>query len=155
MSDTPDQLATLRALREATADPVQRAALDAAILALQGQRQAPLVDLHGAQTGDASIGDVAGGAMAKAGGDLTQGSVTVSDDARINGVVVGVNLGKIIFGHDPEVDERRRLGWYLERLANKLVRLPLRGIDEQLGRGDGISMPRVYVSLATTEEVEE
>ena len=155
MSNQPDPLAALRALREATSDLTQRAALDAAIRVMQSQRQAPLVDLHGAQTGEASIGDVAGGDLVKAGGDLAQGSVTVSDDARINGVVVGANLGKIIFGRDPEEDERRRLVWYLERLANKLVRLPLRGIDEQLGRGDGISMPRVYVSLATIEEVDQ
>ncbi len=79
-----------------------------------------------------------------------QGIVDVSDDGRINGVAVGVNLGRIIFGRDPEEDERRRLVWYLTRLASKLYRLPLRGLDEQLEQNKGIGLPQVYSMLATT-----
>jgi formylglycine-generating enzyme required for sulfatase activity len=78
-----------------------------------------------------------------------QGTVNVSDEGRINGVVVGLNLGRIIFGRDPEEDERRRLVWYLTRLSSSLYRLPLRGLDEQLEQGKGIGLPQVYVMLAT------
>jgi formylglycine-generating enzyme required for sulfatase activity/energy-coupling factor transporter ATP-binding protein EcfA2 len=144
MSNTPDQLATLRALRDATADPVQRAALDAAIAALQGPAQAPVVDLRGAQTGDAHLGDVAGRDVRKG----TEGGVTLSDDARLNGVAVGVNLGTIIYGRDPTEDERRRLAWYLAGLANRLSRLPLRGLEERLDQGQGVTLAGVYVMLA-------
>ncbi len=54
---------------------------------------------------------------------------TVCNDGRIDGVAVGVNQGVIIYGRRPEEDERRRLVWYLDRLANKLYRLPLRGLE--------------------------
>ena len=77
------------------------------------------------------------------------GTVNVSNDGRINGVAVGLNLGRIIFGRDPEEEERRRLVWYLTRLASKLYRLPLRGLDEQLEQGKGIGLPQVYVMLAS------
>lgn len=63
-----------------------------------------------------------------------QGTVNVDSQGRINGVAVGVNLGTIIYGHAPEEDERRRLVWYLDRLAAKLNRLPLRGLDKKLDR---------------------
>ncbi len=78
-----------------------------------------------------------------------RGVVNLSADARIDGVAVGIHLGRIVFGRDPEEDERRRLAWYLANLSGKLCRLPLRGISDQLERGDGISMPQVYVTLAT------
>ncbi|HEY3230261.1 MAG TPA: NACHT domain-containing protein [Roseiflexaceae bacterium] len=78
-----------------------------------------------------------------------RGAVDVAGEARID-VVVGVNLGRIIYGRDPREDERRQLVWYLQTLAAKLYRLPLRGLDERLDRGDGLALPRVYVALATT-----
>jgi hypothetical protein len=121
MSANDSQIAALCAMRDATADPAQRAALDAAIAALQGPAQAPVVDLRGAQTGDAHLGDVAGRDVRKG----TEGGVALSDDARLNGVAVGVNLGTIIYGRDPTEDERRRLAWYLHALAGDLRRLPL------------------------------
>jgi hypothetical protein len=71
---------------------------------------------------------------------VTTGDVSLSDDARINGVVVGVNLGRIVYGREPEEDERRRLVWYLARLASKLSHLPLRGIEERLDQGAGIEL---------------
>ena len=79
----------------------------------------------------------------------SQGTVHLSDDTQINGVAVGVNLGTIIYGRNPSEDERRQLVWYLRTLAAKLYRLPLRGLDERLDRGDGLALPRVYVALAT------
>ena len=73
------------------------------------------------------------------------GTVNLGADGRIDGIAVGVNLGKIIYGRDPEEDERKRLVWYLDRLASKLYRLPLRGLDEKLDQGEGVSLPQVYV----------
>lgn len=81
-------------------------------------------------------------------------SVTVARDADVVQQVVGPVsqlIGTQILGRDAEEEDRRALGRYLAQLADRLVRLPLRGIDEQLGRGDGIAMPRVYVTLATTD----
>ena len=106
-------------------------------------------------TGDAIGGDKVSGD--KVVGDKVsdpQGTVSVSDDGRINGVAVGINLGTIIYGRDPREDERRRLVWYLDRLAAKLYRLPLRGLDETLDQGQGVSLPQVYVMLATMSRVE-
>jgi formylglycine-generating enzyme required for sulfatase activity len=79
------------------------------------------------------------------------GTVTVGDDGRINGVAVGVNLGRIVYGRDPQEDERRRLAWYLASLANKLVQLPLQGIDQNLDQGAGIALPQVYTEMALQE----
>jgi len=77
-----------------------------------------------------------------------QGIVNVSEDARINGVAVGVNLGRIVYGRDPEEDERRQLVWYLARLANRLARLPLRGMAARLDDGQGVALPKVYMMAA-------
>lgn len=76
------------------------------------------------------------------------GTVTVGDDGRINGVAVGVNLGRIVYGRDPAEDERRRLAWYLASLANKLVQLPIQGIDQNLDQGAGIALPQIYTEIA-------
>ncbi|MCG8348824.1 MAG: hypothetical protein MI924_13720 [Chloroflexales bacterium] len=140
--DTDDLLARLQAL-----SPDERTRL------LQQLDLVPtpnaVVDMGGSnQFGAASFGDVAGHDVRKG----IEGEVTLSADARINGVAVGVNLGTIIYGRDPSEDERRRLAWYLARLASKLSRLPLRGLEERLDRGDGVALARVYVRLATTDD---
>ncbi|WP_165774599.1 hypothetical protein [Candidatus Viridilinea mediisalina] len=108
------------------------------------------VDLRGAQTGNVTTGDVAGRDVVK---ETTEGSVTLSDDARIDGVVVGVNLGTIIYQRDPHEPERRRLVCYLEALAGALRRLPLRGLDGTLAEGQGVSLARVYVMLAVQRQI--
>lgn len=77
------------------------------------------------------------------------GNVSVSDEARIDGVVVGVNLGRIVYGRDLQEDERRRLVWYLSGLSAKLTYLPLRGLEDRLDQGEGIALAQVYVMLAT------
>ena len=87
-----------------------------------------------------SVGDVVAGSQ-------TRGSV--DNQGRIAGVAVGVNLGTIVYGRTPQEDERRRLVWYLDRLAAKLYRLPVRGLDEKLEQGKGVALPQVYVMLAT------
>jgi formylglycine-generating enzyme required for sulfatase activity len=102
------------------------------------------VELAAAEAPDAGV------APADAGLPPTgTGSVNLSGDARINGVAVGINLGRIIYGRDPEEDERRHLVWYLNSLSNSLYRLPLRGLCDQLEGGKGLSLPQVYVMLAT------
>lgn len=83
--------------------------------------------------------EVAGQAV----GQLISGSIAVN---------VGLNLGRIIYGRDPKEDEQRRLAWYLDALAAKLHRLPIRGLTQKLDDGEGIGLPQVYVMLATTNE---
>src|SRR5262249_55521027 len=123
--------------------------LDALLANLTPEQRAHLAARLAA--GDAIIGDKVGGD--KVAGDKIvepQGTLNLSDDARIDGVAVGINLGRIVYGRDPQEDERGRLVWYLAGLAAKLYELPLRGLDERLSRGDGLAMPHLYVELATT-----
>ena len=82
------------------------------------------------------------------------GSVTVNDAARVHGVIVGTNLGTVIYQRAPSDDERHRLVWYLEGLAEKMVDLPLRGLDERLSHGQCLALPHVYVTLATATRIE-
>nr|WP_052295025.1 SUMF1/EgtB/PvdO family nonheme iron enzyme [Oscillochloris trichoides] len=154
MSDLPtdDLLARLQAL-----PPAERERI------LAQFARASLMGSHN-QFGDTSIGDVVGrdklssGDIAAStvalGSDAMASSIALSDDARINGVAVGINLGTIIYGRDPSEDERRRLAWYLARLANKLARMPLRGLEERLDHGQGVTLAGVYVALAVRQQVE-
>src|SRR5262245_12955413 len=64
------------------------------------------------------------------------------------------NLSTIIYGPDPDAIQREQLTRYLQRLAAKLQRLPLRGLAAQLDDGPGIALPYVYMMLATTSHVE-
>lgn len=120
--------------------PAERAAL----LAQLGLPPAAFAIGDNAQTGDIRTGDNAGRDVRKG----IEGGVNLSDDARIDGVAVAVNLGTIIYGRTPEEDERRRLAWYLARLAGKLSRLPLRGLEARLDQGDGVALAHIYVTLA-------
>jgi hypothetical protein len=82
----------------------------------------------------------------------TRGKAGVDGDNY--GQNIGVNYGIAIIGHQLKEDEKRRLGWYLHNLASTLKRLRLQGIASRLAReGDGVSMPNVYVMLATTRIV--
>ena len=106
-------------------------------------------------TGDAIASDKVAGD--KVGGDKItdpHGTVEVGGDARVAGVVVGTNLGTIIYGADPTVEQREQLTRYLRRLAAKLQRLPLRGLAPDLDDGPGIALPKIYVMLATESFVE-
>lgn len=88
----------------------------------------------GAQTGDVAIGDIAGR-------DLIKG-VTV--------------IGKVVFGHDPSEDERRRLARYLKDLIGRVSRLSLRGLDSRLDEGgEGMDLGRVYTVLAAVNRAPE
>ena len=142
--DLKRQIAELEAsLSQPLPEPVRRL-VEQQLAQLRQQRDS-LVNLSGAQTGDVTIGDVAGG-------DMRSGTVEVGDQARVYGPTVGINLGKIIYGRDPSADERRRLVWYLHALAGDLRRLPLRGLDPALADGRGVDLGTVYVLLATTND---
>jgi hypothetical protein len=122
--------------------------LDALLANLTPEQRAQLA---ARLAGDLVAGDKISGD--KVAGDKISGpqaTISVGAEAQIAGGVVGVNLGRIVYGRDPQEDERRRLVWYLEGLAARLYELPLRGLDERLSHGDGLAMPRVYVELATT-----
>ena len=85
-----DELATLRALREATTDPAKRAALDTVIAAFAALAPPapPLVDFGtNNEIGDVQIDAVAGR-------DLIEGTAKVSGP--VHGLVVGVNHGTIV-----------------------------------------------------------
>ena len=116
------------------------------LLALRGQ-------ITQQQSGGANLGagNTGGQTDDIAASNQTRG--VVDNQGRINGVAVGVNLGTIIYGRLPIEDERRRLAWYLDSLANKLYRLLLRGLEQRLDQGEGMALPRVYVELATTSEL--
>lgn len=86
-------------------------------------------------------------------GDV-RGTVELRGDARIEGVVVGVNLGTIIYGQLPSHEQHEQLTRYVQRLAAKLQRLPLRGLAQHLDEGPGIALPKVYVLMATLNRVE-
>jgi formylglycine-generating enzyme required for sulfatase activity len=79
-----------------------------------------------------------------------QGAVKLSGEACINGVAVGINLGNIVYGRDPQEDERRQMAYYLDDLAARLAQLSLRGLEEQLDQGKGLLLRQVYVSPTTT-----
>ncbi len=143
-----DDIATKIAELEATLrmpglPAAAREAVEQQLDALRGQ-------ITQQQSGGANLG--VGNTIGQTGdivaSDQTRG--VVDNHGRINGVAVGVNLGRIVYGRDIEEDERQRLAWYLDSLANKLYRLPLRGLEQRLDQGDGMALPHVYVMLATT-----
>lgn len=84
-------------------------------------------------------------------GNQVQGIVNIQDS--VTSVAVGVNLGCIIYGHNPDEEKRQQLVRYLTRLAAKLQRLPLSGLATQLDDGPGMSLAKVYVMLATKSRV--
>ena len=78
--------------------------------------------------------------------DLNQGAANSS--GTVYGAVVGLNLGQIIFGRDPDADEQRRLARYLAALVNKWSKLELRGKDDRSGEDNQLSLARVYTLMA-------
>jgi hypothetical protein len=82
------------------------------------------------------------------GHDLNQQTGTAQNSGQNNGAVIGLNLGKIVFGRDPSEDEQRRLSRYLTALANKWSKLDLRGKDDRSGEDDQLSLAQVYTMVA-------
>lgn len=147
MNDLDAKIAQLEALRASLGD----APVDAALAALRGtpppSRQISLDFGSQNRIDRLRTGDLIAG-------DKISGAIHVDADAHISGVAVGVNLGTIIFGRSPEEDERRRLVWYLARLAADLDTLELRGLDPAADqRVSAPALSRTYVMLATTNRV--
>jgi hypothetical protein len=82
------------------------------------------------------------------GHDLNQQTGTAQNSGTVTGAVIGLNLGKIVFGRDPSEDEQRRLSRYLTALANKWSKLDLRGKDDRSGEDNQLSLARVYTMMA-------
>lgn len=147
MSDGIEVLAKrLRALQEEWGDDMARSAFARQIAALSPEERERLTILvfgENNQVGTVSIGDVSVG-------DIAGGDIRISADARISGVAVGVNLGRIVYGQYPEEGQRHRLVQYLSRLASRLQSLPLRGLETTLDEGEAIRLSKVYTSIATT-----
>ncbi len=94
------------------------------------------------QYGEITVGDVAGGAIVKP-------SLTLGPGAQIEAGAIGINLGRVVYGRDPEEVERRRLTWYLACMAARLRRLPLSAVAASLDGGEGVAIDHVYLLLAT------
>ncbi len=153
MSESPDTLAQ------------QIAALEAALeLPLPEESRRQLLDkLQALQAAVAPTGDVVAGD--KVGGDKVtgdkivepRGAVDLRDNARVTGVVVGVNTGAIqaFFGAQPPINAKELLDSYLESLLIDHAHLRLGKLlgKEQTGREQAVvptlSLRAVYTSLAT------
>ncbi|WP_097654592.1 NACHT domain-containing protein, partial [Candidatus Chloroploca asiatica] len=154
-------IARLRALRDEFDDTIARAALaqksdaltseQAAFVAAQvfGAAAPPAPPAGGGDTLTAGNLTQSTAAIGQGATATTEGQATVSG-GQVHGPVVGLNLGTIIYQRAPSEDERRRLVWYLDALANDLRTLPLRGLDTPLAGAQGLDLARVYVLLATT-----
>ncbi len=70
----------------------------------------------------------------------------------VSGGVVGTNLGTIIYGADLSEPRREQMVRYLRRLANLKEVLQLHGLAGNVD--SGLSLPDVYVMLATEQRVE-
>ncbi len=70
----------------------------------------------------------------------------------VSGGVVGTNLGTIIYGADLNEPRRTQMVRYLQRLANLKEVLQLHGLAGNVDKG--LSLPDVYVMLATDDRVE-
>jgi formylglycine-generating enzyme required for sulfatase activity len=170
--DNATQLATLRALRDAATDPAQRAALDAAITALQASAASVVSLGRDNQIGEVAMGDVIGGDQLTA-GDITGGTAAVGAGASasttgsadvsgtLHGAAVGVNQGviKLFFGARPPQDGRQILNAYLDALCERYRPLALsrlltreRAGDEQ-ATAPALPLRAVYTALATDARV--
>ncbi|NNJ13334.1 SUMF1/EgtB/PvdO family nonheme iron enzyme [Chloroflexales bacterium ZM16-3] len=153
MNDTPESLA--RQIADVEHDltqplsPRTKATLEQELAALR-QQHAALLNLSGAQIGDARFGDMAGGNLDK----HTQGKVDVPGEVR--GAAVGVNQGtiQIFFGSagisNPADAQRALVQHYLARVVETCDRLRLSGLVQRERRdaSPALTLSHVYVVLA-------
>lgn len=139
MTDPASQLTILRAQRDATTDPALRAALDAAIAALEAAApRAHQADLSGsAQAGAAVAGDVGGSVVAP----------LFPAGASGNYIAEVINLYQPAPAA-PQADYSAALRRYLKHLYACYATLDLRGIDD---RPMDMPLSEIYVSLALHE----
>ncbi|MEI8166240.1 MAG: SUMF1/EgtB/PvdO family nonheme iron enzyme, partial [Chloroflexales bacterium] len=151
-----------RQQRDSTPDPALRAALDAAITALEAAQQAQ-VSLSSAQTGDVSVGDVAGRDQIgqqtnqQIGGEANVGAAVAGDVGRdltlFTGEASGNYIADVIHLYQqapaaPQADYGAALRRYLKHLYVTHGTLDLRGIDQ---RQMDMPLSEVYVSLTVRE----
>lgn len=146
--DTASLAQRLRELAAEWGEELARAAFEREAGGFDPQIRARVALLafgDGSQVGDVSTGDLAGR-------DVVKGAGNVAAGAHVEGPVVGLNLGTVIYGRAPLEDERRELAWYLNRLAGRLRRYPLRGLDAQLDdEAHNLEMSQLYIHVATRE----
>jgi len=126
MTDPTTQLALLRAQRDATRDPALRAALDAAIAALEATAPPPPTALN-----------------------------PITNTAPNQGAQ-GIFYGNVYIHGQRGKSATELIGAYLQRQLQRCDRLPLQGVYQQKAADDvfQISLEQVYTQLATTEHVE-
>jgi len=78
--------------------------------------------------------------------DSTDGSAHLNN-SQVHGVVVGVNLGTIIYGRPPEEAERQRLVAYLEQVTKSHNTLRVVGVGSS-HLASGIDLASAYMMLA-------
>ena len=78
--------------------------------------------------------------------DSTDGSANL-DNSHVNGVVVGVNLGTIIYGRPPNELERKRLVDYLDQVTKSHSTMRVVGVDSSHLKS-GVDLASVYMMLA-------
>ena len=160
MRSHPSPIDLLRQQRDSTPDPALRAALDAAITALEAAQHAQ-ISLVGAQTGDVSVGDVAGR-------DQTTVAQHFSGEANV-GAAIGHDVhGDVQTGGTrnealiqiflqaagipaPSDDQREVVADYLDSLARRCDQLRLRGVvdwERKRGKAPDFTLSQVYITLA-------
>jgi len=102
---------------------------------------------EGNQIGTVSVESIAGR-------DNIDGSIEVTHGGQLDGTAIGVNLGTIILGHDPNDAVRRQIKRYLDQLADSLYKLRLNWLNPLAHATEGIPLPHIYVQLAVKEEIE-
>jgi hypothetical protein len=164
--DLQSRLDRLRRKLERETDPEERADLEASIAAIEAQLRAEHAQVSigaDAQTGDVSIGDVAGGdqigqqSNQSAGGKATVGAMIGGDvggDVQTGGVR---NQALIQFFFtaagiaEPTDDQQELVAAYLARLVHRCDRLRLSGAVRRERREAGVpalTLSQVYVTLA-------
>jgi len=127
MTDPNAQLQHLRAMRDAATDPAQRAALDAAIAAIEATILPP----------DATEGDTIDARGTQGFVNKPQGPVTQY-------------YGRIFISGERRKQDTELIGAYLQRQAQRCDSLPLQGVYQQKASDDtlAISLEQVYTQLA-------
>jgi hypothetical protein len=150
MTDPQTQLTLLRAQRDATEDPTLRAALDAAIAALESTAPPPPT------TPTQQIDNIASN-------QGLQGNFTAANQSQMNVQTGGTRYAALIQlflpaaeGKPPDAPDDRRelLISYLDSLAQRCDRLRLHGVvdwERKRGKAPAFTLSQVYVTLAAQQ----
>lgn len=153
------QLDLLRAQRDATTDSALRAALDAAIAALQAQQTTESLHMGNIdQATSVAIGDTAQSTvttMTSDSGDVAGGAIDKRSGSFVEGNQYNLTLFFTTAGIAKPSDEQRELvEAYLARLAQRCDRLRISGTVRRERRESSqkpLTLSQVYVTLASTQ----